>query len=233
MILRRLADALKRQDWSVVLIELLIVIFGVYIGIYLGEIQSARQHGRETDQALAALEQELRSDLVRLNEVIAVQTMRVREQKELIQLWGSAESDSEQIAQRIESVLFDNSTLFPNRSAYEAMRTGGYLATLPDDALRLNISRLFEREYARQDLNATFYDQLSFDFSNMILAENWDRVNKHLMGDATHAMASLRNGMMTVGDQGQFYFDFITEQVRPDIVEILRMIDDYQERRSP
>ena len=35
MILRRLAEAISRQDWFVV--------FGVYIGIYLGDIQAARR----------------------------------------------------------------------------------------------------------------------------------------------------------------------------------------------
>lgn len=232
MILRRLAKAIKQQDWFVVFIELLIVVFGVYIGIYLGDAQSARQHAIETDQALAALESELRSDIVRLDEVISIQTDRIREQQELIRLWGSEDSDGEEISIILTTVLSDNSTLFPNKSAYEAMQAGGYLAALPNETLRLSITRLFEREYARQEMNAIYYDELSFDFANMILASNWDRVNHHLLGDHALALARLRNGIITVHDQGQFYFSFITEQVRPDILNVLGMIDDYQDGRN-
>ena len=232
MILRRVAESINRQDWFIVCIELLIVVFGVYIGIYLGDIQAARQHAAETDQALAALESELRSDIVQLDGVIAIQSDRISEHQELIRLWTGEDSDGEEIAAILKTVLNDNDTFFPNKSAYEAMQAGGYLAALPNATLRLNITRLFEREYARQELNATFYDELTFDFANTFLSSNWDRVNKHLMGDRTLAQARLRNGMITMSDQGQFYYWVIAEQIRPDILDILTMIDDHQEGRN-
>lgn len=229
MILRRLAEAIKRQDWLVVFLELLIVVFGVYIGIYLGDIQAARQQMVETNLALEALESEMRSDLVRLDEVIAVQTNRVREQQELIKLWSDEDGDYAEVAPRLELVFRDNSTFFPNRSAYRAMQESGHLAALPDEALRLTLARLFEREYNRQDLNATFYDELGFNFSLLVVPTHWDRINNRPMGDRAVSLAALRNGMITVFDQGQFYFNFITERIRPDIVATLEMIDAYQE----
>lgn len=229
MILRRLAEAIRRQDWFVVFIELLIVVFGVYIGIYLGEIQAARQQMIETELALEALESEMRSDLVRLDEVIVVQTNRIREQHELIELWSVEDSDYAEVAPRLELVFRDNSTFFPNRSGYRAMQESGHLAALPDAALRLTLARLFEREYNRQDLNAAFYDELGFNFSLIVMPTHWDRVNNLPMGNRADSLAALRNGMITVRDQGQFYFDFLTERIRPDIVATLEMIDAYQD----
>lgn len=229
MILQRLAVAIKRQDWSVVIIELFIVVFGVYIGIYLGDIQAARQQMIETNLALDALESEMRSDLVRLDEVIAIQTKRIGEQRELIELWSDDDGDYSGVAPRLELVFRDNSTFFPNRSGYRAMQESGHLAALPDETLRLTLARLFEREYNRQDLNATFYDEMGFDFCLVVMPNHWDRVNNKPMGDRANSLAALRNGMITVRDQGQFYFDFITEQIRPDIVATLEMIDEYQE----
>ena len=232
MILRRLAESIRRQDWFVVFLELLIVVFGVYIGIYLGDVQAARQYATETDQALGALESELRSDIDRLDEVIAWQTKRIREQKELLDLWTHYDEQSEEVAMRLESVFGDNSTFFPNRSAYSSMQAGGYLARLPNERLRLNVTRLFEREYVRQDLNATFYDELSNDFSTLILAKHWDRVNRQPLGDKENSLANLRNGIITVRNQGEFYFVLLTEQVRPDILQILEQIDAYQAERD-
>jgi len=229
MILRKLADAIKRQDWFVVFIELLIVVFGVYIGIYLGDIQTARQHAIETDRALAVLESELRSDLARLDEVIALQTRRVNEQQDLIHLWSDEDLDGPEVTRVLSLIIGDNSTFFPNKSAYETMQAGGFLASLTDEPLRLHIARLFEREYNRQDFNGVYYDELMFDFSNLILSSHWDRVNSRFLGDPAYARAVLRNGMITVREQGQFYFRFVTEQIRPDIVTALEMIDAYQE----
>ena len=42
MILRRLATAIRKQDWFTVLIEMLVVVFGVYLGIQLGNWNAAR-----------------------------------------------------------------------------------------------------------------------------------------------------------------------------------------------
>ena len=43
MILRSLATALRKQDWFTVVIETLIVVFGVFLGIQLGNWNEARE----------------------------------------------------------------------------------------------------------------------------------------------------------------------------------------------
>jgi len=37
MILKTLSQAIKQQNWFAVVLELLIVIVGVYVGIYIGD----------------------------------------------------------------------------------------------------------------------------------------------------------------------------------------------------
>lgn len=228
MILRKIGEGIRRQDWFVVFIDILIVVFGVYIGIWLGNIQAARLQNAETNQALVALRSELQSDLVRLDEIIAIQTKRVSDQDRMISLWSGDEGDDGSVAVILQTWLKDNSTFFPNKSAYSTMQNGGYLASLPDETLRLAITRLFEREYARQDINAAIYDELNFDFANSNLATYWDRVNGKPLGDPDIARVILRNGMIAIRDQGQFYLDFVSTQIRPGIVETLNMIDLYQ-----
>lgn len=110
------------------------------------------------------------------------------------------------------------------------MQEGGHLAALPDAALRLMLARLFERKYNRQDLNATFYDQLGFDFTPIDLPTHWDRINDRPLGDRSDSLAALRSGMIPVRDHGRFYCDSITERIRPDIVATLEPIDAYQSR---
>lgn len=232
MILRRITEAIKNQHWTTFLFELIILVAGVYIGIYLGEIQSEREHARETDVALAALESELRSDLVRLDEIIAFQTNKATDQHRIVELLSVGHIDEKALNELIESMLGTNDTFFPNRSAYRAMQTGGFLAALPDTDLRLRITRLFEREYARQDVNAAFYDEKVFAISSTTLAEFWDRVDQKLIADRPDAAIILRNGVLVVLDQADYYLGLITGTVRPEIVGTLEMIDVYQAGRG-
>lgn len=228
MIFRRIAHAFRKQDWFVVFIEIVIVVIGVYIGIYLGDIQEAQKFKHETDTALVALESELRADLVRLDEVIDIQTNMVATQQRLINLLSTEPYDTDQIGDLLVKVINDNSTFFPNRSAYQAMESGGFLAALPDEKLRLHLTRLFEREYDRQDANATWYDDLGFKFAMEHISNNWDRDKKRFMPGAPNAPIILQNGLWPVHEQGAFYLGFIAGTVRPGIVEALDMIDAYQ-----
>ena len=50
MILRRLTTALRKQDWVTVVIETLIVVFGVFIGLQVNNCNEARaQWAEETE----------------------------------------------------------------------------------------------------------------------------------------------------------------------------------------
>jgi hypothetical protein len=59
MILRRLTANFRRQDWSAVVIELVVVIVGVFIGLQA----SNWNEQRETDQKAAVFSERLRADL--------------------------------------------------------------------------------------------------------------------------------------------------------------------------
>jgi len=228
MIFRRVADAFRKQDWFVVFIEIVIVVIGVYIGIFLGDIQEAQKFKKETDTALAALEAELRLDLVRLDEVIAVQTNMVAQQRRLIDLLSADTLDKEEIGTLLIFIINDNSTFYPNRAAYKSMESAGYLAGLPNEDLRLHLTRLFEREYTRQDFNSVKYDDLGFQFGMEHISQNWDRDAKIFLTEEKKAAAILKNGVWMVNDQGAFYLEFISGTVRPGITQALEMIDQYQ-----
>jgi len=233
MILRRVIEHVKAQNWTAVALDFVIVVAGVYLGIFLGAVQENRSYARQTAQALLALETELRSDLERLDEIIALQTRKAEEQRQAVELLAAADVDEETLGPILERMVGENDTFFPNRSAYRAMQTGGHLAALADDALRIQLTRLFERDYVRQDFNAEYYDRQAFDFSNTIMADYWDRVDQRLMPDAPNAAIILRNGVLVIRDQGDFYLKFTVETIRPEIEKSLSMIDAFQERNSP
>lgn len=232
MIIRRIATAIKRQDWFVVLIEIVIVVLGVYIGIYLGDIQAERKLQADTNIALQAFEDELRSDLARLEEVIAVQRTVVGSQVKAKELLGEPTPDEAAIGMHIKIIYGNNDTFFPNRSAYGAMQTEGFLAALTDQDLRLKITRLVEREYNRAEFNSSQYDDMIVVFGLRALVEYWEFENNRFVQGDPAAATKLQTGISLIHDLGDFYLRFISTFLREEMIETLEMIDAYQERQQ-
>ena len=63
MILRRLTENLRVQNWTAITIEFLIVVIGVFIGTQVANWNQARVDQGETEQLLANLRPELESQL--------------------------------------------------------------------------------------------------------------------------------------------------------------------------
>lgn len=59
MILRRLVDALRRQDWATVLIEFLIVVIGIFVGLQVNNWNEARVFANQERAYLQQLRDEL------------------------------------------------------------------------------------------------------------------------------------------------------------------------------
>lgn len=63
MILRRLSEAFRKQDWFTVLIETLIVVFGVFIGLQVNNWNYARAERAQETELLRALHQEIETSM--------------------------------------------------------------------------------------------------------------------------------------------------------------------------
>jgi hypothetical protein len=59
MILRRLGHAIARQDWFVVLIELLVLVVGIFIGLQVDDWNQARRNRNDEQRFLVALHEDI------------------------------------------------------------------------------------------------------------------------------------------------------------------------------
>lgn len=228
MILRRIATAIKNQDWFVVLIEIVIVVIGVYIGIYLGDLQERQKLVFESNQSLIALENELRSDLNRLDEVVAFQKARSNALQEIMDLLGQEDIDTQALGTALRKIRGGNDTLYSNRSAYQTMTAADYLIAISDETLRLQIARLYEREFDRQAVNSNFYDGAHQAFIGTSVPENWDQFDFHFFNRTGDEPVRLRNNTMHLFSWNSFYTRLLENVVRPEMVKTLEMIDAYQ-----
>ena len=119
MILKTLAQAVKQQNWFAVVLELLIVIVGVYVGIFIGDAFNERVLGLKIDRSLAVLQAQLMDDLTDLDQVIEYQSRQQELYLFLTKLLSDPEIDREAYAEAYKEVLNLNRTFFPNRSQFE------------------------------------------------------------------------------------------------------------------
>ncbi|MBI1391934.1 MAG: hypothetical protein GC152_04255 [Alphaproteobacteria bacterium] len=77
MILQRLATSIRKQDWFTVVIETLIVVFGVFIGLQVNNWNEARQN-RTLEQAyLAGIASDLENDIDEIDEIARIAGIRL------------------------------------------------------------------------------------------------------------------------------------------------------------
>ena len=70
MILQRLATSIRKQDWFTVVIETMIVVFGVYLGIQLGNWNADRTAKRDYESAIERYRAEIDANIDDLDDLI-------------------------------------------------------------------------------------------------------------------------------------------------------------------
>jgi len=66
MILRRVIEHFKKQEWTAIAIDFIIVVAGVFIGIQVSNWNAARAEAAQEHEILAAIAEDLRADRVEL-----------------------------------------------------------------------------------------------------------------------------------------------------------------------
>lgn len=173
MILRRISTALKQQDWTTVLIEFALVIFGVLIALQLNNWNEARQERIDERAILVRLHAEAVTA-----ETISVAAMQRRIdnfETRLDELLTFIESGSESIADDacppFSSVASIQVTL-PNLLTVSELTTSGRLNVLTNPDLRIALLELQQRaDVVRdfsEDVRGIFVEVLQ-EFPEMIV----------------------------------------------------------------
>lgn len=150
MILRRLATALRRQDWVTVAIETLIVVLGVFLGLQLGnwnEARADRQLGRDYTVRLIA---DLEHDLSAVRTLIGYYddvTQSIEDADRML-----ASSDPEPKALVVAAYRASEFTYNPKRRAtWDQIVSSGDLGLLPQAAIESDLSNYYRFLEANDD----------------------------------------------------------------------------------
>lgn len=229
MILRRFMHHIEDQNWFAVGLDVCVVILGVYIGIFLGDSQSAKQRADETQKALMLLRDELKSDLIRMDEVVGFQKAKNKATNDAMKMLETPEYENPALKEAMIIASGDNYTFFPSRSAYEALKASGNLASYENSELRQEILILFERAYHRQDYNAQLYDNLIYDILNNNVITQWDMFHGKFYENTQKSAYLVRNGLLQIIRQGEWYQNFLDQELRERMTHIIAVIDQFDD----
>lgn len=180
MILRRMTDAVKKQDWFQVTVEVGIVVLGIYIGLQVDDWNTARQEKVEGEQYLDRLYQDLKYDVGhfdRLKKAVKnkqfalinieniIKTSDIDWTDQIIHFTG--EETSLDIFGALEFST-DFGWSFPNvrTTTFMDLQNSGNLALIDNDDLRYAISFYFEESlnaHMRTLAQVTGYPQKAYE----------------------------------------------------------------------
>jgi Family of unknown function (DUF6090) len=146
MIIKRLADGFRIQDWFTVVVEVLIVVVGILIGLQIDDWNQARIDREEEAYYLERMAHDLELSIARAEgsigylEKLSLDTSVILNSLLTCQL---AESDENTFANGLHRLAkFNPPSLYTN--TYTEMKDTGSLSLLTNDGLREAISLAFE-----------------------------------------------------------------------------------------
>lgn len=174
MILRRLASALRRQDWITVVIEFVIVVAGVLVALQVSNWIDARRTAEQEKAYLHQLRQEVRHNIrVMDHQVVYVETVVEAGRRTLAFLQSDKTCD-----RQCADVVID---------AFHASNIwgGGYLTNTFDEVIR----RGFPSDPAVRAVVQAYYRGLSgWDTTNATPPVYRERVRAFLSPEAAEAL---------------------------------------------
>lgn len=185
MILRRMLDRIREQDWAAVAIEIGLVVVGVFLGLQVSNWSDARKERALEATYLARIAEDVRSDVADMDEIIRVSAVRMALLNEVLpKAAGRALPDGFDSARGrvvIETVppyaesgpngagfaLFILTPLDGNRSAYDTMINAGAIAGMHD----VTALRRIQDYYAAVDKELHFEVGLEQNRDKLVDAE--------------------------------------------------------------
>ena len=149
MLLRRVIEHVKAQNWTAVALDFVIVVVGVFIGIQVANWNETRTD-RESERVVL---EEMRTALARDLALLEQALDRYRIIEERVPILLEHLRDEKTYSPELDSyfgTLYGAWGVELNRSAYESLKSRG-LELISDNELRSQIAQIYERSYVRAE----------------------------------------------------------------------------------
>jgi len=156
MILRRIAKHVRNQEWTAIMIDLLIVVVGVYLGIQAQEWNTARENKGIERQYLQSLHEQVSEMIGNNRSRVAAGQERLVELREVAEYLNSADGNTQLAEHHCRAIA--KSHIYVGRSfvppAIEELISTGRLQLINNNAIRSAIVSYSQTIEGYQQLNA-------------------------------------------------------------------------------
>jgi len=145
MILRRVAQSLKDQNWTTIAIEFVLLVAGVFLGIQVANWNEQRAEDVRADAYLARIRGNLQTDLLSIKRREDFWRQVIADGKAAIRYAESGEL-ADGSAWKTVRAFYQASQLWqwaPADATYQEMRSGGELGLIRDETLREALSQYY------------------------------------------------------------------------------------------
>ena len=155
MILRKLAISLKKRDWGTVVLEVLIVVVGIFIGLQVDDWNQARKGRAEIAIYLERIHGDLNRDATFFTFLLSEARIKRNALETLKRMIGE-DGPPDESPDAIFGLLADSSSLgweFPEVQTvtFFDLQTSGKLALIEDAGLRTQLSFYYQESLHRSD----------------------------------------------------------------------------------
>lgn len=145
MLLRRITEHVKAQNWTAVTLDFVIVVVGVFIGIQVSNWNEARGQAHKEEVVLRQLRTSLLADLAGIDgELDRYRRIDSRVSSILDHLRTKRPYDPSMDADF--GAMYGFNYLALDRAAYESLKSSG-IELISNDRLRAQIARVYEKRY--------------------------------------------------------------------------------------
>ena len=142
MILRRVIEHVKAQNWTAVALDFFIVVVGVFFGLQVNNWNEARADRSLGEEYVNRLIAELEQDIITTRDLANYYTAVLEGVKETDRLLADATADSRQLVVAAYRAS-EFATTPPNRATWDQIVSSGHLGLLPDGAIDGGVSEYY------------------------------------------------------------------------------------------
>ncbi len=176
MLLRRVIEHVRNQNWFAVGVDFVIVVIGVFIGIQVANWNDARVERESETKYLLALEQDMRESIAEVDDVVQQLRMHDQSRQSLYEysLRENQELESSEVSRLIHNGVWSFASVELRVTTFDTLRNSGRLGVLTDEDLVVALQDLaalieeaeFEEKFEMHTLER-FTDPFLYDHVNM------------------------------------------------------------------
>ncbi len=212
MILKRLAEGVRNQDWFVVMLEVLIVVVGIFLGLQVDDWNEGRKEQNIEQTVLVALQNDLAASVVSLDAAIVDKNLVQSRLLELAGLapTGFASIDAKTLDTLIFEGLFETGIYRVQNDITGNLKAAGKLSLIQSDALQRQLIIIGQLTEGSRSIE-TDYSNMQFQNIDPYLLANYPLRRGAQLDDRGAALPPPMNAKTF--DYAEFVFSTQTQNI--------------------